>query len=220
MSQGRSPYDPASQGPQVHDRRAREISRGSAGHIVEVEVEDPYEVMSPWYVVLTEPQQEYPSVWRCHLLGLELFSPVIRRRIKTGRIHNGRAITRLVARPMFPSYGFIRQSDARNLASILAVRGVRDFLRNERNQLVTLPHDAVLAVYAKQQEELDGFITSERARLRGHNFAAGDWVRVADNGVYSGLVATVNRIGRHGRIEVLFGMIRHSMPAEMVEAVA
>jgi hypothetical protein len=44
MSQGRKPYDPHLQGPQVHDRRAREINRGSTGHIVEVEVEDPYEV--------------------------------------------------------------------------------------------------------------------------------------------------------------------------------
>ena len=39
----RSPYNPAVSGPQVHDRRAREISRGAAGHIVEVEVDDPYE---------------------------------------------------------------------------------------------------------------------------------------------------------------------------------
>jgi hypothetical protein len=40
---GRTPYNPALSGPQVHDRRAREINRGSASHIVEVEVDDPYE---------------------------------------------------------------------------------------------------------------------------------------------------------------------------------
>jgi len=39
----RQPYNPATSGPQVHDRRAREINRGSASHVVEVEVEDPYE---------------------------------------------------------------------------------------------------------------------------------------------------------------------------------
>ena len=49
----RTPYNPAKSGPQVrscdtkvvqiHDRRATQISRGSRGHIVEVEVEDPYE---------------------------------------------------------------------------------------------------------------------------------------------------------------------------------
>jgi hypothetical protein len=40
----RAPYNPALSGPQVHDRRAREINRGSTGHIVEAEVDDPYEV--------------------------------------------------------------------------------------------------------------------------------------------------------------------------------
>ena len=43
MTHHRKPYNPGTQGPQVHDRRARQISRGSAGHIVEVEVEDPYD---------------------------------------------------------------------------------------------------------------------------------------------------------------------------------
>ena len=37
------PYNPATQGPQVHDRRARDINRGSTAHIVEAEVDDPYE---------------------------------------------------------------------------------------------------------------------------------------------------------------------------------
>lgn len=41
----RKPYNPASSGPQVqvHDRRAREINRGSVAQLVEVEVDDPYE---------------------------------------------------------------------------------------------------------------------------------------------------------------------------------
>jgi len=39
---GRNPYNPAVSGPQVHDRRARATNRGQAGHIVEVEVDDPY----------------------------------------------------------------------------------------------------------------------------------------------------------------------------------
>jgi hypothetical protein len=40
---GRTPYNPATSGPQVHDRRAREINRGSASHVVEVEIDDPFE---------------------------------------------------------------------------------------------------------------------------------------------------------------------------------
>lgn len=39
----RKPYDPAMSGPQVHDRRARDINRGTSGHLVEAEVDDPYE---------------------------------------------------------------------------------------------------------------------------------------------------------------------------------
>lgn len=39
----RKPYNPATAGPQVHDRRARELNRGSKGHVVETEVDDPYE---------------------------------------------------------------------------------------------------------------------------------------------------------------------------------
>ena len=90
--------------------------------------------MSPWYVVLTNPQQELSCVWRIHLLGLELFVPVIRRRFKTGREHHGHHLTRLVARPMFLSYGFIRKTGLRGLDGILAMRGVRDFLRIERGE--------------------------------------------------------------------------------------
>src|SRR5580765_7003620 len=43
MSQSRKPYEPHLQGPQVHDRRARQTNRGQTGHIIEVEVDDPYE---------------------------------------------------------------------------------------------------------------------------------------------------------------------------------
>lgn len=39
----RKPYEPHLNGPQVHDRRARQTNRGQAGHIVEVEVDDPYD---------------------------------------------------------------------------------------------------------------------------------------------------------------------------------
>jgi transcription antitermination factor NusG len=168
---------------------------------------------SPWFVLIIGPQQEITTVWRIHLLGLEMFTPVIRRRVKTGRVHKGRHITRLVARPMFPSYGFIRQSGALDTDAILRVYGVRDFLRNERGDAVTLPHEAVLAIYDKQQE-----IHGEFLAKPAHRFKLGDKVKVEDGGIYSGLMATVDRISNHDRIEVLFGMIRHSLPADMVVA--
>ena len=39
----RKPYNPATAGPQaqVHDRRAKDIGRGAAGHIVETEIDNP-----------------------------------------------------------------------------------------------------------------------------------------------------------------------------------
>jgi transcription antitermination factor NusG len=175
--------------------------------------------MEPWYVVLTGSQQEITTVWRLHLLGIEMFTPVLRRRIRTGRVHRGRQITRLVVRPMFPSYGFVRQGDA-DTDAILGVHGVRDFLRNERDDPVTLPHEAVLAIYDKQQQELDEFITaSRRGRYFASNLKPGQSVRVDDGGIYSGLVASVDRVDARGRVEVLFGMIRHTLPIDMVAAV-
>jgi transcription antitermination factor NusG len=172
---------------------------------------------SPWFVVVTEPQQEYPTVWRCHLLGLEVFTPVIRRRIRTGRVRNGHAITRLVARPMFPSYGFVRQTDVRSIDEILAMRGVRDFLRNERDELATLPHDAILAVYAKQQEIHDEFLAGQPRTRR--EWKRGDRIKIdAPSPAYAGLVAPIDRIDPKGRVEVMLGMIRHSLPADMVVA--
>jgi hypothetical protein len=41
--QRKSPYDPATAGPQVHDRRAKVVNRGLAGHLTVVEVDDPFE---------------------------------------------------------------------------------------------------------------------------------------------------------------------------------
>ncbi len=145
-----------------------------------------------------------------------MFTPVIRRRVKTERVHKGRAITRLVARPMFPSYGFIRQTDAIDAEAIFRTPGVRDFLRNERGAAVTLPHEAVLAVYAKQQEIHGEFLARQARGV--HNFKPGDVIRVDDGGIYSGMVAPVDRIASRDRIEVLFGMLRHSLPVHMVAA--
>ena len=174
--------------------------------------------MTPWLVVLTEPQQEIPIVWRLHLLGLEMFTPVIRRRIRTGRLHHGHPVTRLVARPMFPSYGFVRKVEIENSDQLMQVRGVRDVLRASNHAPVTLPHEAVMAIFIKQQEIQGDFLLGQRRRRFPSKFHAGERVRVDDDGIYSGLVATVDRIDGKGRVEVLFGMIRHTLPESMVVA--
>jgi hypothetical protein len=40
----------------------------------------------------------------------------------------------------------------------------------------------------------------------------------AEGGVYAGLIAKVDKIDSKGRIELLLGMIRHTLPADMVVA--
>jgi transcription antitermination factor NusG len=173
---------------------------------------------APWYVMLVQPQQDLTTVWRLHELGLEMFVPVIRRRVKTGRTgKNGHKVTRVIAKPMFPGYGFLRIR-ADDVDAVKATRGVRDFMRNERGDFVKLPHAAVVAVFRKQMQEQQTWLAETRARA-GVAWKHGDQVRVdADGGAYAGLVATVDRIDTKGRIEVLLGMIRHTLPANIVVA--
>jgi transcription antitermination factor NusG len=173
---------------------------------------------SNWYVVLTHPQQEISTVWRLHELGLELYTPIFRRRVKTGRVgRNGHPITRAIPRPMFPGYGFIRQTGIKDLNEIRAVRGVRDFLRIKGyDELVMLPHEAVMAVFDKQYKVHQDFIVARGGRKP--TFKPGDLVKVEEGNVYSGLMARVDKIDSKGRIEILLGMIRHTLPAEMVVA--
>lgn len=172
---------------------------------------------APWYVMLTEPQQDITTVWRLHELGLEMFVPVLRRRVKTGRIgKNGHKVTRVIAKPMFPGYGFLRVGAP--LAAVLDVRGVRGFMPNEQGYPVTLPHGAVLAVFRKQMQEHQDWLQATGGR-RGVAWKRGDTVRIdQDGGAYAGLIATVDKIDSRGRIEVLLGMIRTSLPADMVVA--
>lgn len=187
------------------------------------ELNDPKPVQNPvpeapWFVMLTQPQQDLTTVWRLHELGLEMFVPVIRRRVKTGSIgKNGHKVTRVIAKPMFPGYGFLRMTE-NDVDSVKATRGVRDFMRNERNQFVTLPHAAIVAVFRKQMEEHQSWIQQAGGR-RGIAWKRGDKVRVdQDGGAYAGLIATVDKIDSKGRIEILLGMIRHKLPADMVVA--
>lgn len=176
-----------------------------------------FENACPWYVVLTHPQQEITTVWRLHELGLELFTPIFRRRVKTGRVgRNGHHITRAIPRPMFPGYGFVRSFGIDSFDRIKGVRGVRDIMRDERNKPVFLPHEAVMAVFHKQYEKHIEFIVERGGRKP--LFKPGDLVKVDDAGPYSGLIAKVDKIDGRGRIEILLGMIRHSLPADMVVA--
>jgi hypothetical protein len=175
----------------------------------------------PWYVMLTEPQQDITTVWRLHELGLELYVPVIRHRVKTGRTgRNGQKVTRVIAKPMFPGYGFLRTTGIGDHRVIEDVRGVRDFLRDPiTGDPALLAHQAVMAVYARQSQEHLTWLQQQASPGRGMRWKRGDKVRVDhDGGAYAGLLATVDKVCGKDRIQVLLGMIRHTLRADMVVA--
>jgi transcription antitermination factor NusG len=175
-----------------------------------------------WYIVLVEPNQELPTVWRMHDEGKELYIPSVRKRVKTGRTgKNGHKVTRVIAKPMFPGYGLMRCTGIDSIEDLKSVRGFRDVIRDENYKPLTLVHDAVLAIFRKQSQEHMDFIAQHAKGKRRASFKAGDTVRVeAAGNVYDGLLATIEKDDGKDRIKVLFGMskIPSSISAEMVVA--
>lgn len=198
------------------------------------ELKEPKSVFTPsidpeaqWYIVLTQPQQDLTTVWRLHELGIEMFVPVIRKRVPTGRRGaNGHKVTRVIAKPMFQGYGFLRATEASDPDSLIwrerdgqGIRGVREFLRTVSGVPVKLPHRAVMAIFRKQTEEHMDWIQANRGRRRFMPFKRGDKVRFdEDAGAYAGLIGSVDKVDSRGRLAILFGMIKHWVPAEAVVA--
>lgn len=187
----------------------------------------PSPLESAWFVMLTEPQQDLTTVWRLHELGLEMFVPVIRRRVKTGRIgKNGHKVTRVIAKPMFPGYGFLRATKNSDPDALRfrhdggGVRGVRDVMRDVTGNPVQLPHAAVVAVFRRQMAEQQKWIQEQGGR-KGSAWKSGDMVRIdEDGGAYAGLLAEIEKVDSKDRIHVFLGAakIRHTLPADMVVA--
>jgi hypothetical protein len=175
-------------------------------------------VEAPWYVVLVATQQDLQTVWRFHALGLELYVPLLRRRVKTGRVHNGVKLTRIIARPMFPGYGFLRQTDPMRVPDISAVRGVYDYYRDpidKKHRL--LPHAAVMVVRNKERDEHSSWLATSMRGRRYVPFKRGDRVKLdVEGSAYAGLIGQIERIDSKRRIEILFGNLVHKVPADMV----
>jgi transcription antitermination factor NusG len=185
-------------------------------------VTPPAIVDPPWYVMLTEPQQDLTTVWRLHELGLEMFVPVIRKRVPTGRRGlNGHKVTRVIAKPMFPGYGFLRTIGINDYRKIEDVRGVRGFMLDIMGNPVTLPHPVVRAVFRKQFEEQQAWIAANGGR-KALKWKAGDDVRIdEDGGAFAGLMATIESIDSKDRIHVLLkgaSGFRTVLPADIVVA--
>jgi transcription antitermination factor NusG len=181
---------------------------------------------APWYIVLTQAQQDLTTVWRLHELGLELYVPVIRNRVKTGRTGaNGQKVTRVIAKPMFPGYGFLRATETNDPDSLIwrerqgfGVRGVREVMRDQNRNPVRLPNAAVQAVFRRQNQEHQEWLAQSRGgRFTPHK--RGDRVKFDEPGsVYDGLMATVDKVDGRGRIQIMLGMIKHWVAADKVVA--
>lgn len=170
-----------------------------------------------WYIVLTEPQQEITTVWRMHELGLELYTPIIRVKKSTPRkdVH-GRKIVVIRPKPMFPGYAFLRCAGT-SIPAIEGVRGVTRIFRDpSTNAPYMLPHEAVMAVWARQHSEHQGFMQSIGGRVS--KFKRGDMVRIDEGSVYSGLIAPVEKLDSKGRVQLLLGLMKTWVPQEMVVA--
>ena len=88
-------------------------------------------------------------------------------------------------------------------------------MRNERNHFVTLLHAAVLAVFRKQMQEHQQWLQETAARHGSGVMPCALTSTVAPMLAWS---ATVDKIDSRGRIEVLLGIIRHTLPADIVVA--
>lgn len=175
-------------------------------------------VPEAWHIVLIEPQQELTTGWRLHELGLELYSPIVRRQVKTGKMNkSGRKVMRVAPRPMFPGYGFLPTTAVTDLNIIREVKGVRDFL-NVKGKPAWLPHDAIMAIRTKEYDEHLAYLGEIAPKKRVPRFRAGDMVRI-ETGPFADQIRHVEQADSIGRIMVLHGMVRQWMEQEDVIAV-
>lgn len=170
-----------------------------------------------WYIVLVAPQRELTTGWRFHREGLELHVPIIRRKVKAGGWRSKSAKVRTLApRAMFPGYGFVRVDAVGSVAALASIDGVLGHLTDDLGRPCVLPaaeHARVRDIEFEQHRRyLDGL------KVKNHDFKAGDNVRIEDDSAYHGLMAKVERLDGKGRLELMFGMMRHIVPADRVIA--
>jgi transcription antitermination factor NusG len=151
-------------------------------------------------------------------MDLELYVPAVIRLVKSGGWRGKAAKVRTPQpRPMFQGYGFLRCDSVTSEKRVKDCDGVMGLLPwRGSGKAARLPHEAIMAIRAKQLEQHRMVLDSKG--VRPSSFKPGDMVRVDEGSVYSGLVAKVESIDTKGRIEILLGMIRHTLPADMVVA--
>lgn len=174
------------------------------------------ELQRRWHVVQVEPQQEAAVREKLIGLGLDVFSPVVPKRVRVNK-----HMHRIVFRPMLVGYTFVGFDHREEFrwGKISQVRGVLKLLTiGERP--VPVP-DAVIEHLRAKEIELSGSAPSKGPPI---TLAVGTYARIIEPLAFAGLFGKVVRVDQRARkvgVEIdLFGrMVPLLLEPESVEVV-
>jgi transcriptional antiterminator RfaH len=113
---------------------------------------------SNWYAIHTKPYREAVAAMNIGRLGLEVLLP----RIKQEKVVWG--VTKIVAKPMFPSYLFARFCPAKYLHLIRYARGVRQVVSSGK-YLLPVTEEIIDAIQSRIDQE--GYVNLDESPRRG-----------------------------------------------------
>jgi transcriptional antiterminator RfaH len=164
-----------------------------------------------WYIALTEPSRETKA-----LSGIERNGFVCNLPTFIKSIWAGRSKRRLVTRPLFPGYLFVRFDQGYERWDIVRdVSGVRGFL-SVNGRPARIPQLAIDTINIKVAEMK--LPPKQRSAYR-----EGQSVRIME-GPFAALVGPIERLSNRGRVDVLIDLFGGKVPVEVheseIEAVA
>ncbi len=155
---------------------------------------------SVWAVVNTQPSREALALQHLRRQDFEAYCPMISKRLKLAHRYTE------VARPLFPSYLFVRLATDRNQwRPVLSTIGVRALIRF--GDQLGLVDDGF--VDALKQRERDGLIARP-----AKPFEVGQQVRMS-SGPFDGLIATIVSIGEKDRLVVLMELLSRKVQVKV-----
>lgn len=168
---------------------------------VDVEKPAPIATDGPlhWLIGITEPSREVAAAARITDLGLKPYLPLLHKQVAAGR---GRK--RDIEIALFTSRIFIPMpDDSEAYHRVLAVRGMRDFMRIDRRRPATLPEAAIEQIRrseARADAKYRRRLASEEASpyRRGRKV----WAEILPS-PYDKLLATIEDMDAQGRVNVL-----------------
>jgi transcriptional antiterminator RfaH len=153
-----------------------------------------------WVVVNTHAHREHIAIDNLARQGFESYCPLVKRR----RSHARRITT--VARPLFPSYLFVRiHPELGRWRPILSTLGVRTLVRFG-DQLGVLDHRFIEELRKREEE---GFIVRP-----AEPYQVGQRVKL-QGGPFDGIVAKIISLQDNDRIVVLMDLLQQSVRAQV-----